>query len=251
MDNRIIAGLMALVAAGAAVVDRPAKVATETVASASVSDTNPTPTTNQFDPTRIDPVAPSVKSETPDNRDPVTGTDPSGPTIVMVTRANCPPCVQWWNQRNAWEARGWTVLKVDVEGTGIDATPTFRVYEAGTWRTHTGYMTADAAKRLLGRAVKAVKQTVKAPVQAARSIARGTYQGGREWSYPGDIGQHLMGSNHGFSAAQLAGKSKAELERMHSQHHEGMKAQTQPIRRASPCPGGVCPPRSRGLFGWR
>lgn len=217
------------------------------------SGTNQTPIIAQSQA----PAAPLVmesaqqQSEPVGDVDPVTGVAATAPTIVMVTQDGCAPCVKWWNQRGSWEQQGWTVLKVDAANTVVRETPTFRIFHQGEWREHVGFMRPDDARAVLGIARKAAAKVV--------SIARGTYQGGREWSYPGDISNHLMGSNHGFTAEQLAGKSKAELERMHSQHHESMRAGTAIMSRqvgsyssGSSCPGGSCPtsaPVRRGLFG--
>lgn len=82
--------------------------------------------------------------------------------------------------------------------------------------------------------------------QVQPTIAHGTYQGGPEWSYPGDIANHLMGPNHNFSQSQLVGLSKAELEAMHSADHEGQRTvrsfqANTPSYQQGGCPGGVCP----------
>lgn len=48
--------------------------------------------------------------------------------------------------------------------------------------------------------------------------------GGRIWSYPGDIKDHLKNdlSNHGFSDVELRGLSPLQMQRLHSAHHEGL-----------------------------
>lgn len=87
------------------------------------------------------------------------------------------------------------------------------------------------------------------------------------------VANHLLSGQHRgqFSAADIAGRSWAELHSMHSDHHEGRlkltaaqpSAPSQPVRAASAvscspayvrrsCPGGVCPTqystRRQGVF---
>lgn len=136
------------------------------------------------------------------------------------------------------------------------------VNSAGQLCTLTGYAYVEGDDLPYKLEWTPVSTTVQV---ASGSLPRGQYRGGAEWSYPGDISDHLMGSNHGFSASQLAGLSKAEAERLHSQDHEQYGQVPTRVRgtysggvtysTGSSCPGGVCPTqptyRRRGLFGWR
>jgi hypothetical protein len=83
----------------------------------------------------------------------------------------------------------------------------------------------------------------------ATQPASGYYSGTSQWTYPGRIDSHLMGT-HGVSQSQLAGMSKQQQERLHDSLHNGAVSQPvyrQPVR--SNCPGGVCPtPARRGFF---
>lgn len=79
---------------------------------------------------------------------------------------------------------------------------------------------------------------------------------GKSWTWPGDLKQHLQ-SGHGFTAAQLNGKSIEQLKAMHDDSHNAPVAAPPPfvLQPQSGCPGGVCPappaPVFRGIFGRR
>lgn len=66
------------------------------------------------------------------------------------------------------------------------------------------------------------------------------------WTYPGSIENHLKKS-HGFSAAELRGLSRVELEQLHSNEHErgnprrSYGRRTLSYRYRSYCPTGTCP----------
>ena len=84
------------------------------------------------------------------------------------------------------------------------------------------------------------------PVQAKPlTLANGSHQVRGEWTFPGGIADHLRGPNHGLTTAQIAGKSQAELERLHSALHEGRATRASVSVSTSSavgaCPGGVCP----------
>lgn len=84
----------------------------------------------------------------------------------------------------------------------------------------------------------------KAPAKVQPlTLANGSHQVRSEWTFPGGIADHLRGPNHGLTTAQIAGKSQAELERLHSALHEGRatKASVSASSPQSACPGGVCP----------
>lgn len=72
---------------------------------------------------------------------------------------------------------------------------------------------------------------------------RGSY-----WSHPGDIRQHLLSGNHGFTAEELEGLSNDQLEALHSHEHENGRQRlrwnrmvVQPMRTFRYCPNGNCP----------
>lgn len=193
---------------------------------------------------------PQPSPEPPSNADPVTGVEPDGPTIVMVSLEGCGPCDRWWGQRRKWEDVGWNVQKT-YGADGVRLFPTFRIYHKDEWHQHEGYMSYSDAADLLG--LDMPRRSVQ---QASASLAHGQYDGTSRWTYPGDISGHMMGPNHGYSRSQLVGKSKDELEAMHSSAHEqsrGSVIYQRPVRSGSSCPGGTCPtqPTRRGLFGWR
>lgn len=191
---------------------------------------------------------PQPNPETPSNADPVTGVEPDGPTIVMVSLEGCGPCDRWWGQRRKWEGVGWDVQKV-YGADGVQLFPTFRIYHKGKWHQHEGYMSYRDAADLLG--LDMPRRSVQ---QASASLAHGQYDGTSRWTYPGDIATHLMGPSHGFQRGQLVGMSKDQLEALHSQHHEDKRQMgVQRVYSSSSCPSGNCPTGSsvrsrRGLF---
>jgi len=182
------------------------------------------------------------KQPEPANSDPVTGHEPDGPTIVMVSLQGCGPCEQWWDQHEKWDAVGWSVQKV-YGAPDVTAFPTFRIYHGGEWHQHVGYMTYADARDLLG--LDKPRQSARLSSASAKQLplARGTYDGTSRWTYPGDIATHLMGPQHGFQRAQIAGLSKGELEALHSDHHEQKRAAgvQRVYSSSSSCPGGSCP----------
>lgn len=192
------------------------------------------------DTPKTDPVSVEVCDEPSppaSNVDPVTGVEPVGPTIVMVSLPGCTPCKRWWDQRESWKDVGWRVERKYEHDGSVKEFPTFRIYHKNEWHQHVGYLTPAGARGLLG--------IERQENKAAESLAHGRYDGTSRWTYPGDIASHLMGENHRLSRSQLIGKSKDELEAIHSAEHERRRrpANTyqRPISSGSPCPGGSCP----------
>lgn len=68
---------------------------------------------------------------------------------------------------------------------------------------------------------------------------------GSNWTWPGDLRSHLMGSNHGYTAEQLAGMSDSQLRNIHDNDHNGHNNYSgldsiYSVNSGS-CPGGNCP----------
>lgn len=152
--------------------------------------------------------------------DAVSGITADRPTIVMISRQNCPPCDRWLvTDAPAYDRNGWEVTKVDISTTnGAPAgTPSFRVFDGKRWHGFDGYMTFGDCRRLLGLEAEATPATQR--------LANGPRQYSHTWTWPrshGGIADHLMNApNHRLSREALIGKSQLELEELHSRLHRG------------------------------
>jgi hypothetical protein len=96
------------------------------------------------------------------------------------------------------------------------------------------------------------------PAPAPKPVPKIVAPAGKSWNWPGDLKQHLQ-SSHGFTAAQLNGKTFEQMRAMHDDSHNAAVVMPPPVMYVQPqsgCPGGVCPapqsaPTFRGIFGRR
>ena len=175
--------------------------------------------------------------------DSVTGVTTDRPTIVMITRPNCPPCDLWWStDRPAYVRNGWDVPDpVDASTTSpaTGPTPSFRVFTGQEWRGFDGFMNFGDCRRLLsGGADAATAANSASSAKTSARLANGPRRYAHTWSWPasdGGIADHLMKqSRHGLSREALVGKSQRELEELHSKIHLGLE--TSAGFRQSSCP---------------
>lgn len=193
--------------------------------------------------------------------DPLTGIEVSGPAIVQLSIAGCGPCIRWMNQEAPrYELKGWQVTD-PVYGITVPAYPSFRIYDGKRWHQHTGWLTGDDMRRILGGGTasssnpraSAGAAVVRDPAAAAVSFGRDWLIGGQPWTRQSLINHLATHSSHGHSRASLQSMSLDQLNALHNADHESQRA---PVRSAvmSGCPGGSCPPATRthrGLFGRR
>lgn len=166
---------------------------------------------------------------------------PSTPAVItMLTQPNCPPCEQWWRvERPKWEAVGWTVEKADVSGSGFRSTPSFLINDRnGDSYRVAGYLTVSAAQALMSQST----------ADNGIPLVNGPHQIPGEYGFDGGVSDHLMGENHLLSPGQLAGKSQADLEQMHSIDHRlygPVPARARSPSTAAGCPTGSCSTSTR------
>lgn len=197
--------------------------------------------------------------------DPVTGMAVGGPAIIQLSTQGCLPCIRWEaEEKPKYLRQGWEV-PAPVYGAAAPAYPTFRIYDGKRWHQHTGWLTGDDMRRILGGGTasssnpraSAGAAVVRNPAAAAVSFGRDWLIGGQPWTRQGLINHLATHSSHGHSRASLQSMSLDQLNALHNADHESQRA---PMRSTvmSSCPGGSCPPQSysssrrRGLFGgWR
>lgn len=141
--------------------------------------------------------------------------------IQMASLPGCEPCERWWrDERPKYERQGWRVTRIGIADTGFTVAPSFVLMNGETEiGRHQGWMSTASASRLVsGSGGEVQAATTKA------TIANGRHTYRDQWSFPGGIGDHLMGQNHRLSADEIRGKSQRELEVLHSQLHQGMRS---------------------------
>ena len=203
--------------------------------------------------------------------DPLTGTSVNGPAVLMITNGACRWCDRWWAASSqSLKDQGWQVEKVVGSFPGVDLYPTFRIYDRKTWSRHSGYMSMDDLRGLLGRS------TLEGKAQS-QEFVRGRYSTDElrqliqikrpsGWRGPvyADVSprasakQHLVGSEHGFSWEQVSGLSQNEalilhdLAPSHGNQIFPYRSGSQPAKTvmANGCPNGGCPNQSRLTSRW-
>lgn len=193
--------------------------------------------------------------------DPVTGIAVGGPAIIQLSTQGCLPCVRWeLEEKPKYVRQGWEV-PAPVFGTAASAYPAFRIYDGKRWHQHTGWLSGDDVRRMLGGAASSSSPRVSAGAAmvsaraAAAASGRDWLIGGQPWTRQSLVDHLASHSSHGHSRAQLQAMSLDQLNALHNSDHESQRA---PMRSTvmSGCPGGSCPPaRSvparRGFFGGR
>src|SRR5690606_9235385 len=82
--------------------------------------------------------------------DPITGMAVGGPAIVQLSTSGCLPCIRWEaEEKPKYLRQGWEV-PAPVFGAAAPAYPTFRIYDGKRWHQHTGWLTGDDVRRILG-----------------------------------------------------------------------------------------------------
>lgn len=202
--------------------------------------------------------------------DPLTGTSVNGPAVLMITNGRCSWCDRWWAaSRQALVDQGWRVEKVVGSFPGVDVYPTFRVYDRKTWSQHSGYMSMDDLRGLLGRSTSEGKAQSQEFVRGRYTTAelRAMIAAKRPSGWRGPVyadvaprsqaKQHLVGPQHGFSWDQVSGLTQNEalilhdLAPRHGNQIFPYRSGSQPMQMASSgCPNGGCPNQSRTTTRW-
>lgn len=192
--------------------------------------------------------------------DPVTGMAVGGPAIIQLSTSGCLPCVRWEaEEKPKYLRQGWEV-PAPVYGTAAPVYPSFRIYDGNRWHQHTGWLTGDDMRRILGGGTASSSNprasvgaaVVRFPAAAAVSSGRDWLIGGQPWTRQGLIDHLAIHSSHGHSRASLQSMSFDHLNALHNSDHESQRAPVRPTV-MSGCPGGSCPPQSYsgrgGVFG--
>lgn len=160
--------------------------------------------------------------------DPVTGIVPSGPMIVMISQASCPPCDRWWAGKDRWVSVGWQVAKVDISTTTVDRTPTFRIFHRGAWLDESPTtLTPEIARQLTGAKL------------ASNVVVKQTSNYAPRWSYPGELRSHVADWPHNIDPS---GMSQDAIEVYHDQWHDQNGSVSAAQLRAKSFTPQDCPP---------
>lgn len=165
--------------------------------------------------------------------DPLTGYRATGPTVLMITMDRCSWCDKWRAKYPAGLRQvGWNVPDpIAGDFAGVTIYPTFRIYNAGKWVQHNGYMSNDKLREKLGLRPatqlkmvplsEIVTQSAKYSTDELRDMIHAMRPGGWQGPVYADVQprssakQHLVGPEHGFSWDQVSSLTQSEALILH------------------------------------
>jgi len=177
--------------------------------------------------------------------------------VYVYVSGQCPVCVRMFTDLGVSGDyskpviyEGFRFIPVTETPAFVGAFPTihFKSPTSNTgWRRLVGWESFSKFKQKYDKA-QAVQTVEKVPAEPKASSYQLQFGSRSMWTYPGSIQNHLR-TTHGFTAGELRGLSRRQMEQLHSNEHErgnprrsyGRQKRTMSGFYRSYCPTGRCP----------